>query len=190
MITFDRFIKYNRYTKKSYRELMFITLTKLKRFVPAKIIRIIFCFQILPQMVLALFLGLDTFYFHKLELFYKIILIGLLLFIYSYLKYSIRDVIDQWIEDMETEYDYTSVRVNEEGYGGDVVQGLDRVGKTDAIHHFTTVTIKEYIEIMVENFMERVHDMVSYTYVGKPSTRELDRRLREYRASNCTHKRK
>jgi len=189
MITLDQFIKYNRYTKKKYSEGMFIILTKLVLVLPGKIKIIIISLQILPRMVLALFLALDTFYFHKLELFYKIILIGLLPFLYRYLKYSVKDVIDHWIDEVENEYGYTEVTVYEEGYEGvteykegydyseDERRILDRVGKTDAGFHNTTVTVSEYLEILFVNYIDRIEgnyidrieNVVSHRYVGKPS---------------------
>lgn len=66
---------------------------------------IIFFMQIFPRIILVIFLLLDTFYFHKLELLYKVVLIGLMPFIQRYIRYSIKDIEKHYIEILENKYD-------------------------------------------------------------------------------------
>ena len=43
---------------------------------------------------------------------------------------------------------------------------------TDAKHHNTIVTVSEYLAILSENYLDRIYDVVSHRYVGKPSGNE------------------
>lgn len=122
--------------------------------------------QIIPRIILVTFLLLDTFYFQKLEIFYKVILIGLIPWIYSYIIYSLKDIYEKWIEDLETQY--TFVTIFEEGF----VFKNAKKENTDAIYHYERKSIKEYIEIKIENMLKKHDDSVEYTYIGIPQCKQ------------------
>ena len=85
LITLDHFIKYNIYCKNYY----YIFMTKfMKLWVTIFTIHgksIIISLYIIPRIILIAFLILDTFYFNKLEIFYKVVLIGILPFTFKYI---------------------------------------------------------------------------------------------------------
>jgi hypothetical protein len=63
--------------------------------------KIYYLFNIVPRLVLVMVLSLDTFYFHHLEYLYKIILIGLLIFLYKYFIYSLKYAKEYYILKLE-----------------------------------------------------------------------------------------
>jgi len=87
LITLDHFIKYNKKIKPYYYKFMIkmVKYLDLNELDNKKLTMIIFFMQVFPRIVLVIFLLLDTFYFRKIEIFYKVVLIGLLPFIYRYI---------------------------------------------------------------------------------------------------------
>jgi hypothetical protein len=63
--------------------------------------KVYYLFNIVPRLVLVMVLSLDTFYFHRLEYLYKIILIGLLIFLYKYFIYSLKYAKELYIQKLE-----------------------------------------------------------------------------------------
>jgi hypothetical protein len=136
--TLDHTIKYNKYIKIYYYKICFNILTFITNIVKVKykfVLIFVFCMQILPRIILVIFLLVDTFYYHKLEYFYKVVLIGLLPFIFNYLKYCLKDIYEQWILNLENSY--IGVRIFEENYEFDDA----RKGNTKAIYHHEKKTI-------------------------------------------------
>ena len=162
----DRFIKYNKYTKVYYHEIILLFIKLIKKIEAYHILGFILFMRIIPRIILVTFLLLDTFYFHKLEIFYKVVLIGILPFIFRYLKYSIKDMYEYYVEEIE--HHYSEVTVYEKGYEG----LISRKRKTEAIHHFTIVSIKEYIDIKYENELYYLFKEVTYQYIGRPFSHE------------------
>jgi len=64
--------------------------------------KIYYLCNILPRLILITILSLDTFYFHHLENIYKIILIGLLIFLYKYFIYSLKYAKELYILKLES----------------------------------------------------------------------------------------
>ena len=156
----DHAIKYNKYTKNRYYSLVrwFIDYTDQQtnnwhRF-------IILSFHVIPRVILVVFLLADTFYFHKLEIFYKIILIGLLPLTFRYIEYSLKDIYHHWIEELSKEYN--KVIIFEKGFEHDI----SRKSETEAIFHFEIITIEEYIEIMFDTDIDRLGEIINYEYTG------------------------
>lgn len=89
--TLDHFIKYNVHTKTYYYRVMESFIDKVDNFSSFELLMIFFIFQILPRCILILFLMTDTFYFLKLELMYKVLLIGILP-MNRYVLYCIKDL--------------------------------------------------------------------------------------------------
>ncbi len=162
LMILDRSLKYNKFVTAYYNKISKQLLEKSSMLVDHQLTYLIFTIRIIPRIILSLFLLLDTFYFHKLEIFYKVILIGLLPFIYRYIKYSIKDIYNYWIETLENTY--SSVLMFEEGYEYDV----SRIRDTNAKQHYEKASIKEFIEIQYENIMENHLGNIDYSYVGDP----------------------
>lgn len=158
----DRVFKYNKYINSYYNNKSQQIVAKLNEFSNKKITIFIFALRIIPRIILALFLLMDTFYFHKLEIFYKVILIGLLPFVYRYLKHSIKDLYNYWIEELEKIYKF--VLVFEEGYR--YTFSPDREPKLK--YHYEKISIKEFINLQYETEVEYCLDNINYTYVGEP----------------------
>ena len=165
----DRSIKYNKYTRTYYHTIILLFIKLTDKVEGYHILGFILLMRIIPRIILATFLVLDTFYFHKLEIFYKVVLIGVLPFIFRYIKYSIKDMYDNYVEELE--HKYGEVRVYEKGYEG-LISRMHKFSGTEAIHHFTRVSIKEYIEIKYENFLYYMEEQITYQYVGKPYSHE------------------
>ena len=72
LTTLDHMIKYNKYVKRHYYKIMFkfANFVVLENMTDNKIRLLIFFMQIFPRFILVSFLFIDTFYFHKLEIFY------------------------------------------------------------------------------------------------------------------------
>lgn len=101
----DHAIKYNKYIKPYYDNIMFKVIAFLEdNLADKKMTIFIYIFQIIPRFILVAFLLVDTFWFHKLELLYKIILIGLLPFIFRYFNHSLKNLYGQWVLDLEDAY--------------------------------------------------------------------------------------
>lgn len=162
LTTLDHLIKYNFFIKPYYYNFMKKFASTVFTFPDTYIKKFIFFVEIFPRIILVSFLLVDTYYFQRVEIFYKVVLIGLLPFIWRYIKYSIKDLYNHWILQLEDKY--SKVVIYEEGYQID----KSRVGNTDAIFHRQDATIKEYIEIKIKNFIEYTHDVVTYEYNAFP----------------------
>ena len=133
---------------------------------------IITVFQIIPRAIMVIFLLVDTFYFHKLAIFYNVILLGLLPLIYRYVKYSINEISEHYIELLEEKYE--KVRIYEENcrlhYGEE--DDLEDIKKSTAEFHNRSTTIKEYIEIKSKNIMDWIRDKVTFLYEAEPYSKK------------------
>jgi hypothetical protein len=162
----DRNFKYNKYIISYYNKKSQQIVTILNELSNKKIVTFILAMRIFPRLILALFLFVDTFYFCKLEIFYKVILIGLLPFIYRYIKYSIKDIYNYWVEKLEDTY--SSVLVFEEGYEYE----FSRTRDTRAKYHYKRILIKEFLDLQYETNFEFCSDKIDYCYVGDPYTKD------------------
>ena len=160
----DHALKYNKYIKPYYDKTMFRLVAFLDdNLADKKITIFIYVFQILPRIILVTFLLVDTFWFHKLEILYKIILIGLLPFLFRYFNYSLKDLYERWVLDLEDTYNF--VDVHEKGYEYQRMRSYE----TKAIHHSKMKTIREYIDIKYQNVIDNMFDAdFPYIYVGSP----------------------
>lgn len=162
LITLDHAIKYNKYSKELYYKLIRYFINCIDDQSNNWRTGFILVLHVIPRLILITFLLIDTFYFNKLEIFYKIILIGILPFIYRYIEYSIKDIYDHFVNHLaET---YNKVTIFEKGYEYDI----SRLKETEAVWHFETVTIEEYIEIMYDTPFDCILENTTYEYVGDP----------------------
>lgn len=158
----DRAIKYNKLIKPYYKKFIILFTKTVKHWEEYIIFWFIIFIRIVPRFILVTFLLLDTFYFHKLEIFYKVILIGTLPFIYRYIKYSVKDMYEYYVEELENTYDEVTIFEKEYKYD------LSRKRETEAIHHYSTVSLKEYIEIKFDNWVLYILNDVTYEYIADP----------------------
>jgi hypothetical protein len=164
LITLDHAIKYNKFIKSYYYNFMLklVNVVEKSKINNNELEAIIFFIQIVPRIILVIFLFLDTFYFQKLEIFYKIVLIGLFPLIFRYFKYSCKDILEQWTLDLEAHYEH--VRVFEINYDFD----KHRIENEDPIFHKAKKTIREYIEIKYQNMFDFSKAEVTYQYESTP----------------------
>ena len=165
--TLDHLIKYNKYVKPYYYKIMFkflnyIDYNQNDYSTDSNFRLFIFFIQVFPRLILVLFLLTDTFYFHHIELFYNVILIGVIPFMWRYIKYTLKDIQEVWIVELENKYDL--VYVYEKNYAFDKT----RIGNTKSIHHDQERTIREYIEIKFNNVFEYINNKVENEYDAFP----------------------
>jgi hypothetical protein len=145
LIAFDHLLKYNKYVKNFYCKVMdnfILLLVSLKHI---DLLLINFYFQILPRMLLVYILFKDIFLFGKLEILYQFVLIGLIPFIHRYVKYSIKDMKDHYIEDMEKTCN--RVHLFDEAYSN---PNIDWEPNEDNKYHREVIPIKEFIEFKIK----------------------------------------
>lgn len=166
LTTLDHAIKYNKYCKTySYNVMLYIIEyydTQSDKWRTGFILS----FHVIPRMILVGFLCYDTFVVERLEIFYKVVLIGILPFIFRYISYSLKDIYDHWVKQLTDVY--SSVTIFEKGYNFQI----SRIGKTEAVWHYDKVSIEDYIEIKYDAYLDYLFDKVSYEYVGYPSCKE------------------
>lgn len=160
--TLDQFVKYNKIIEPYYYAFSLQSIGKILKLTSTSQKIIIFSLQIFPRIILVIFLLADTFYFNKLEIFYKVVLIGLLPFIFRYIKYSFKEISNHFIQKLENKYYFVYIFEENCDYT------YDNDNKTKAIHHYKRATIKEYIEIKYENVVAWLSNKVNFEYTGDP----------------------
>ena len=166
LTTLDHFIKYNTYCKTSYYNFM-MRMQKYWDELPERWhYSVILGFQIIPRIILVSFLLVDTFYFQKVELFYKVVLIGLLPFAFRYIQYCFEDFYDYLVKQLTDKYDL--VMMYEKGYSG----RLSHKDTTNAIWHYESVSVELYIEIIYVTRLENARDKTSIEYVAEPLSKD------------------
>jgi|ERR1700753_310620 len=169
LTTLDHFIKYNKYCKPYYENFIIKFIDKWDNLSSTSRRILIISFQVIPRMILVTVLFLDTFYFHKIEIFYKFVLIGLLPFIFRYIQYSVKDFYNYLVKQLMDKY--SQVLIFEKGFEGD----MSRKRETEAIWHYELVSIEKYIEIMHEvgiKFSALEPEEIPYEYVARASCKE------------------
>ena len=156
-IALDHLIKYNSFMKNKYRNFMYKRITSLKKLTLDQFISIILFCQIIPRMILIIFLFVDTFYFHKLEIFYKVVLIGMIPFIFRYIKHSFKDLKTYLIEELSLIYE--EITMFDLAYSDPTIE-WERT--EDNEYHNRDITIKEFVEFKTKQII-----------YGKPSTNYL-----------------
>ena len=131
---------------KSYTKILYLTeifLLKLSKKYKDNETHFVIKFELLPKLILALFLFIDTFYYHKLFFIYKILLIGLLILYKTYIKYSIKYSIKYLIEYSSK---YISIHMRYE-YAIQIVEDLppEDENEDDFIPETMKVPLKDFI---------------------------------------------
>ena len=159
LITLDHGLKYNKYWKEHYYTFMLSIIDRWSSLNMITRTLILLGFQVIPRIILGTFLLLDTFYFSKLEIFYKVVLIGILPFSFNYFEYSCKDFYEYLVKQLTDKY--AKVYIFEKGYSYDI----SRKCETKALWHNEFISIQEYIEIIYDMDFE---EDVSYKYEGDP----------------------
>lgn len=144
LILLDHLLKYNEYTKHNYYKFMndvIIFCSKLDEI--QRMILIIFS-QIIPRLILVTILMLDIFLFQRIELFYYIILLGVIPFIHRYIKHSLKDVKDEYIKQLEELYD--EVTMFDLAYADPDVNWEPNENNK---YHDKEISLREYIEFKI-----------------------------------------
>jgi hypothetical protein len=146
LLAFDKFIKGNIYIQPIYLKLVnkIIIYITPDNSTYKTIKRIYIIFYIIPRLILVSTLYLDTFYFHKIELLYKIILLGAIPLFHRYVKYCLKDITSQYIQDLENKYE--DVSLLDSNFGKEDWEHDPEVSP----YHDKRVLIKEYFEIVLE----------------------------------------
>jgi hypothetical protein len=99
---------------------------------------IYYFFNIFPRIILITFLSIDIFWFHHMKYFYKIILVGLLIFIYKYFIYSLKYAKELYT--IEAEAIVNQVMTD---HGGDI--------------YFIAMPVRDFIRIQSESIFYDKH---------------------------------
>lgn len=173
LIMLDHLIKYNNYIKTSYYSFKVILIKMMKRFKGKFFVSFIVMFEIIPRIILVGFLVMDTFYFHKLEIFYKVVYLGILPFIFKYFKYNFNDFKEHYIKILESKYKY--IFLLDEASAEDITWELNNDNK----FHDQDINIKEYIELKIK---QRLFGIPKVVYNENPIAK--DHIYEEYKKTN------
>jgi hypothetical protein len=175
MIVFDHSLKYNTKIRPYYYKLMLKISSLLPVLDGTHVYLIIIFMQIIPRIILVIFLVLDTFYFNKLEIFYKVVLIGLVPLIFRYIKYTLKDMQEYWLKELEQQY--VSVKLYEKGFHSAFVENFHKQKRDvnakqqpTAQYHDRVFTVREACEILYEHYLEQY--VLNYEYDASPQTYE------------------
>ena len=100
--------------------------------------KIYYLCNIIPRLPLLITLSVDTFYFHHLENIYKIILLGLVIFLYKYFIYSLKYAKEYFTLKLEliTDKIMTNYKKNPNDYGSSFLDVRDFIDiQTDSIFY-------------------------------------------------------
>jgi hypothetical protein len=101
---------------------------------------IYYFFNIFPRIILITFLSIDIFWFHHMKYFYKIILVGLLIFIYKYFIYSLKYAKELYTISIECIVEEIMT-----DHGGDIV------------NNWTFISVRDFIQIQSESIFYDKH---------------------------------
>ena len=161
----DDFIKQIKILNKTYERFMWVKI----QFLIANdnfIVFFIFTCVYLPKILLLLCLIIDIFFFNKISHFYQIIFIGFIPLLYKYLFFSIEMHVETQIQSLEKFY--AKVIIFEKNYEYD----SSHINQTKAVHHFSVVFIRDFINIKFENFVNYSLETINYEYIGVPTLSE------------------
>jgi hypothetical protein len=160
----DESTKSNPIINKYFNKLLSLIADKIK-ITDEHILKIYIFFNIVPRFILVTMLCLDIFWFHHIKYLYKIILIGIVPFIYKYMIYSFKYAKEQYILGLEPMVDKIMTDYNEDPKDDD----------------WNFMPIREFIEIQTSSIF--IHNrkyscsiMTSDSYIRKTLEEKLDYR--------------
>jgi hypothetical protein len=157
LVTLDKSIKNNKYFLKTYNKMLTFGIERVDTFTFSQMQMLYISYNILPRAFLVTLLCINVFYFHKLELIYDFILIGIFPLLHRYIKYSFKYAKEQYIKSLNNKYD--QVWVLDVNY-----TKVDwELNPETMIYHNKMVSIEEYVKIQVENYFSKTtEDKIEY----------------------------
>lgn len=114
-------------------------------------------------MILIFLLYKDIFILHRIDLFYKYILIGIIPFLFKYTMYSLKDIKEHYIAKIEINYDFISMYDRE--YNN---QEIDWTRTENNKYHNEFLSIKDYVEFKTKtNLYINSHTLYDETPFAK-----------------------
>lgn len=180
----DHSIKYQMLKDYFYRKVLYSFVFRMHSIPLNYLVLIIFLLQILPRIILVSFLLLDTFKFHRLEIFYKVVLLGLLPFFYRYFIYSLRNHYEYLVTLLTNYYDLVRIdRIDDDDeekkkyyynyygkYSGMAKMKITEEKQKDPYYE-KYISMEEYIELKYENYFDYLSKDVDYEYIGYAYTK-------------------
>lgn len=143
-IMLDHAFKYNKYLEKNYNNFKISMINRIKNFKEKGFVTMILVFQLFPRIILVIVLFMDTFYFNKLELLYKVISLGFLPFMFRYIKYNFNDFKEYYIKVLQSKYKY--IYLLDEASA----EIKDWELNNDNKYHDQDISIKEYADFKIQ----------------------------------------
>ena len=144
---FDSKLKYNKLSFSYYIQLVQYVVSKTYTKGYGDYIFVLYCFQIIPKIILCSILVIDIFYLQNIKIFYYFIILSLLPLSYTYYKYSLAFDFEQLIKHLEKKYEQVYLfQVNPTENEED-----DFRENEIAEFHDKLVSIREYILIHYNN---------------------------------------
>lgn len=120
-------------------------------------------FNILPRSILIFILLIEVFYFHRIQVFYSFIFIGILPLLHRYIKYSYRNIKEQYIYYLEEKWDSIYLLLEDEAEEEEYEENPEQY--PEIIYNAKMITIREYIEIFLSHKLR-------YKYFASPQLKE------------------
>lgn len=165
-VTLDKLLKTNKHTMK-YNKLLLKLITPSYTYSQ---ITMLLCFDLIPKMLLLYVFLLDVFYFHHLARSYSFLFLAMFPLLYNYYKFSMfhaKEIILEYLELLYSnvivyEKGYNDLKkyyyYDEEGYITDIPLKVQWKPHDRNKYHEVNVTIKEYLQILVEKDIDELEN--------------------------------
>src|SRR5271155_1814187 len=177
LLALDEAFKNNSFIKRYYERFLVYLINRIKNNVTldkesTSYFKFYIILQIIPRVILVTALLIDTFYFHRLAILYKVLLVGLFILISKYIKYSFKYAKEHYILQLEK-----MVQKIMTDYEDPEQSAYDSL--------FTTMlTVREFIEVQVYI----VEDGLEGYTCSPISTHEYNQEFRKRNNLPATHR--
>ena len=179
LVTFDKFIKNNKYITAKYIKF-------LEKYIKPKLVttswfvrlhienRYIFI-TIVPRCILILILLVEVFYFKRIEIFYSAIILGILPLLHRYLKYSFKNIKEQYIYYFEQQIKQIYILIEDAEEENNYEKNPEKYPEIK--YHAEYITVRQYFEDVLSD---------DYKYFVSPEFKEdyLNKYIYENEISN------
>lgn len=132
---------------------------------PNKTLNIIL--NVIPKFILLLFFIFDIFYFKKLEIFYYVLLLGLIPLTYSYCVYSIKKLLETFLHDLEQNYYIKILSTTDDESTKNFMVFITDLKYND----YGVLNLRYFVEIQSDNLIFD-YDLYKYTCIETGEARE------------------
>jgi hypothetical protein len=160
MEALDQFMKKNQFFVNFYKNMTITFIHPSIRLILSEnlMIYIIIIFQIFPRFILVNVMIHDIFFVNKIELFYKIMFIGLLPLLLLYFKYSIKRIKENLIEILEENYEEVWMYKIPETKNPEKFQEFDELDNSDELatrfEYFDAhLNLRDYFEFKIKSIV-------------------------------------